>query len=254
MLFIQEDVCGLNPLPGYENVEKLALLLVAIAMEKNAKLSISPETREAIITPWGDLTDYDKVPTQFRTAYTSQWGNTLYCRTKGDAQQAALTQKVQFNKRHTPAHQIDAKHNRLVYCIVKHLWLKAASAGTSSPSKHMVSELYQVMQQRINIDDAQLSKLAIPLPHINSKCVAAFIKRQTSLASFNSTKPTSAIKRREESVSDQILPAVDELPATRPETSRPEVQYMHVDSHAGEKTTQNQKRHNPDCPCTTLVG
>ena len=155
----------------------MSLLLVDIALQKG-KLSIDPKIRTAVTSAWDELKEHDKAPTKFKAAYNSKWGNTLYGRTKGDPAEAAVTQRVKFNKRHTPAHLIDAKQNRLVYCIIKHLWLKATSASASSPSKQIVTDLYQVMQQRVNNDDPVLSKLGMPLPHINSKCVASFIKRQ----------------------------------------------------------------------------
>eukprot|EP00920_Eleutheroschizon_duboscqi_P027203 GHVT01066553.1.p1 GENE.GHVT01066553.1~~GHVT01066553.1.p1 ORF type:complete len:342 (-),score=4.23 GHVT01066553.1:103-1128(-) len=246
-LIMQEDVCGANPLPGYGQVEQLSLLLVDIAMQKG-KLSIDPKTRAAVITAWDELKEHDKAPTKFKAAYNSKWGNTLYGRTKGDPTEAALIQRIKFNKRHTPAHLIDAKQNRLVYCIIKHMWLKAASAGTSSPSKRTVTDLYQVMQQRVNNDDPILSQLGMPLPHINSKCVAAFIKRQTSLASLNSIKPTSTIVRREESVSDIGLPDAPELPPTIPQSCRPQVEYIHTDSRAGQKKVKRRVSKPPSVP------
>lgn len=37
--------------------------------------------------------------------------------------------------------------------------------------KHQVTKMYQRVQQRITVDDAELSKLGIPILKINSKCV-----------------------------------------------------------------------------------
>lgn len=50
----------MNPLPGYQHVERLSLLLVKIAMEE--QLSISKADREAIKEAWSKLEDHDKSP------------------------------------------------------------------------------------------------------------------------------------------------------------------------------------------------
>ena len=81
----------------------------------------------------------------------------------GDPADAAMTQKVKFNIRFTPAHHVDSAKNRLVYLVVKHLWLmEYTGAKNISPSKTaLVTNKYQRLQQMLS-DDPDTSSLAFP--------------------------------------------------------------------------------------------
>ena len=160
----------------------------------------------------------------FLSAYTSYWGNTLYERTKGDPGEVASTQKLKFSMRYVPAQHISVHRNRLEYCLNKMLWPKIArgSAKIASPRKHDITNHYQRIQQRVMVEDLQLSQLGLPLPKINSKCVGDFVRRQEALASEASTKQlTNVICKR--NASDATLPDAEVLPTRMPETDRPHV-------------------------------
>ena len=114
-IYLQEDVCGPNPLDGYFHVEELA--------QEEEALVITSAVRNQILKAWNNLKEHDRSPTKFRSAYESRWGNTMFGRTKGEPGEAALMQKLKFAKRFSPAQAMDSVKNRLVYCVIKQLWL-----------------------------------------------------------------------------------------------------------------------------------
>ena len=132
----QNNVCSPSPLPGYWKQELLSKILVEFAIDES-KLSISSETRDRIIQAWNNLEERDRNSQNFRSAYQSHCGNTMYGRTKSDAAETTVTQRIKFNLCYTPAQLIDPKKNRLVYCIIKHLWLCLNKESTKafSPDK-----------------------------------------------------------------------------------------------------------------------
>ncbi len=94
-----------------------------------------------------------------------------------------------------------------------------------SPVKHQITKMYQRVQQRVTVDDAELRKLGIPILKINSKCVSEFIRRQEASSATNVTDQGLVVLRRHQSVSSTSQPPAIELPDERPHTSRPTVQY-----------------------------
>lgn len=231
-------MCSLNPLPGYKQLEKLSQLLAGIA-EDEGKLSLSSSQRDAVIEAWNSLEDHDRSPQNFRSVYKSHWGNTLYGRTKGDPTEAGVTQIVKFRNRYTPAQTIDVKRNRLVYSVVKHIWLRSDRA--SSPGKKSITTSYERMVQRVMVEDPVLSKLGMPLPKINRKCVRDFLRRQEALASTNATNQGVTIIRRVTSISSTPLPDAPPLPSTRPQTTWSESQFQETVCLAGTKVTKKRQ-------------
>ncbi|CAL8363065.1 unnamed protein product [Merluccius merluccius] len=117
-----EDVCGPNQLPGYEHVEELSKVLVNIALEEG-KLAISNSTKQKVITAWNKLDLHDRYIQQFDSLYSARWRNALFSRTNGDPAESSLIQKLKFSKRYSAAHLLDSRKNRLMYCLIKQLWL-----------------------------------------------------------------------------------------------------------------------------------
>ncbi|XP_056879706.1 uncharacterized protein LOC130520133 isoform X1 [Takifugu flavidus] len=231
-----EDVCGPNHLPGYEHVEELSRLLVDVALEEG-KLAISNSTRQRVIAAWNGLHLHDRSIHQFDSLYSARWGNALFGRTNGDPAESSLVQKLKFSKRHSAAHLLDSRKNRLMYCFVKQLWLHPhcrAKAG-GLPHKHLLTRLYQRVQQRVTVDDAELSKLGIPLLKINTKSIAHFIRRQEALSAANVTDHGLSVLRRHQSIAQCSQPPALELPLERPHTSRPQVTYEVTPSLAGTR-------------------
>lgn len=46
-----------------------------------------------------------------------------------------------------------------------------------SPLEHQITTMYQRVQQRVTVDDAEHSKVGILILKFNSKCVSKFIRR-----------------------------------------------------------------------------
>ena len=231
-----EDVCGPNHLPGYQHIEELSKVLVEIALEEG-KLALSASTRQRVTTAWNKLDLHDRNIQQFDSLYSARWGNTLFGRTAGDPSQSSLVQKLKFSKRYSAAHLLDSRKNRLMYCLIKQLWLHpdCAAKARGSPLKTEITKLYQRVQQRVTVDDPELSKLGIPILKINLKCVAEFIRRQEALSARNVTDQGLSILRRHQSLSSTTQLPAAELPDQRPHTNRPQVQYEVIPSLAGTR-------------------
>ncbi|XP_053271555.1 uncharacterized protein LOC128429789 isoform X3 [Pleuronectes platessa] len=244
-----EDVCGPNHLPGYQHVEELSSILVEIALEEG-KLALSDSTRERVVSAWNKLDLHDRSIQQFDSLYSARWGNALFGRTNGDPAEASLVQKLKFNKRFSPAHLLDSRKNRLMYCIVKQLWLHpdCRKKARGSPLKHQITTLYQRVQQRVTVDDAELSKLGIPILKMNNKSVAEFIRRQEAFSATNVTDRGLSILQRPQSITSTSLPPAAELPDERPHTSRPQVQYEVTLSLAGTRKRKVAHDHLTSAP------
>ncbi|KAK6302325.1 hypothetical protein J4Q44_G00266800 [Coregonus suidteri] len=165
-------------------------VLVEIGLAEE-KLSLTTEQRNQVLKAWNAVEEHDKQPQKFNQLYRTHWGNTLYCRTKrDDLVDAALIQRVKMAKRYAPAQQdISAQHNRLMYTLVKLLWLRSPQGSRNSPEKRTLLKAYErVQQHRILVEDPVLCKAGIPLPKINSKTVQDFIRRQERLLNLHATK------------------------------------------------------------------
>ncbi|XP_066289153.1 uncharacterized protein [Branchiostoma lanceolatum] len=241
---VMEDVCGSNHVDGFSSVENLAKVLVAIASE-GGNLSLSEEDRSKVVEAWNKLELHDRNVHQFHSMYRARWGNPLFGRTKGHPVQAALVQRLKLGKKSAPAHLIDYKNSRLMYCVVKQLWLSPPPYGTSTgtPQKNQIVQLYTRLQHRVVVDDPVLSKLGIPLLKINIKSVREFIKRQEALARHNVTNQGLAMMRRQQSVSTQEAPPAPELPTVLPLTDRPQTEYKLIPSLAGTRVLKSRIEH-----------
>ncbi|CAM4515114.1 unnamed protein product [Leuciscus chuanchicus] len=189
-----EDTCSPSPLPGLQKLEKFCALLVDFGLTVN-RLSLTTKEKNELIETWQAVEEHDKLPHTFHQLYRTHWGNTLYCRTKRDhLVDAAVIQKVKMAKRYAPAQQdISAQHNRLMYTLVKLLWLGLpTSSKTQSPDKTVIQKAYERIQHCILVEDPVLSKVGIPLPKINIKTVRDFIRRQEKLINLQSTRMPSA--------------------------------------------------------------
>ena len=250
-----EDVCGPNHLPGYQHVEKLSSVLVDIGME-DGKLALTNDQRQGVVDAWNKLDLHDRNIDQFDSLYSSRWGNSLFGHTKGEPSTASLVQKLKFGKRHAPAHLVDSRKNRLMYCIIKQLWLHPSSSSGAgvSPRKRQITTIYQRMAQRVTVDDPVLSKLGIPLLKINTKCVAEFIRRQEALSGKNVTDQGLSILRRCESIASSDQSPALELPEVRPASSnRPQTEYPDVPNLAGTRGLKVRRDHFAAVPSSPQI-
>ncbi|XP_072559972.1 uncharacterized protein [Paramormyrops kingsleyae] len=130
-----EDICSSNPLPGYRQLEIFCSLLVDIGLNEE-RLTLTSEQRSSLIDAWNAVEEYDKQPQRFNQLYKTHWGNTMYCRTKREDLEAGMIQRLKMAKRYAPAQQdISAQNNRLMYTLVKLLWLRLPGSSQSSPEK-----------------------------------------------------------------------------------------------------------------------
>ncbi|CAM4515148.1 unnamed protein product [Leuciscus chuanchicus] len=161
-----EDVCGPNHLP------------------------LGTNTRESLCNT------NDHNIQQFDSLYSAHWGNALFSRTNGDPAESSIVQKLKFSKRYSAAHLMNSRKNHLMYCLIKQLWLHSNYGAKTRglPQKQEVTRLYQ---QRVTVDDPELSKLGIPILKINTKSVAEFIRRQEALLAYNVTDQGLSILRRQ---------------------------------------------------------
>ncbi|XP_055012230.1 calcium-binding protein 4-like [Boleophthalmus pectinirostris] len=149
----------------------------------------------------------------------------------------ALVQKLKFSKRYSAAHLLDSRKNRLMYCVIKQLWLHpdCGCKARGSPLKHSITKIYQQMQQRVTVDDLVLSKLGISILKINSKSISEFMRRQAALSATNVTDPGLGILRRHQSISSTSQAPAPGLPDELPHTSRPQVHCDIAPSLAGKR-------------------
>lgn len=237
-----EEVCGPHRLPGYEHVEELSRVLVDIALEEG-RLSLSDTTRQRVIAAWNKLELHDRSIHQFDSLYASRWGNALFGRTCGDPAEAALVQRLKFTKRHSGAHLVDSRKNRLMYCVIKQLWLHpeyARAKSQLSPLTARITAAYQRMQQRVTVDDPVLSKLGIPILKINTRSISDFLRRQEALSALHVTDPGLGVLRPHQSITTTRQAPAPELPEQVPHTDRPQVEYSITPSLAGTRALKTR--------------
>ena len=231
-------MCSLNPVHGFAEVEHLAKLLAAIS-EDDQTLLLTKEQQDQILKAWNKLDDHDQHPHKFHQAYKAHWGNTLYGRTKReDELEAGIIQRRKMMNRYSPAQPIDVQYNRLVYCVIKQIWL--CHEKKISPEKLTITRAYERLQHKILVEDPVLSKLGIPLPKINSKCVRDFIRRQERLINYNATKQSTKIVRRLDQVVTCTLPEPSVQPRVLPPATWEEITYEHIESRAGTKVLKQR--------------
>ncbi|KAK7131740.1 hypothetical protein R3I93_018338 [Phoxinus phoxinus] len=236
-----EDVCSDNPLPGFQKLEAFCAVLVEVGLT-DQKLLLNTTQRNRVLEAWNAVEEHDKQPQKYHQLYRTHWGNTLYCRTKRDnLADAALIQKVKMAKRYAPAQQdISPQHNRLMYVLVKLLWLRSPQASRSSPEKASILKAYDRIQHRVLVDDPILCKAGIPLPKINTKTVRDFIRQQERLVNLHATRQPVVISKTT-SVSSEELPPAPRQPAVLPPPDYPVIEYIPTPSTAGTKLLKDRR-------------
>ncbi len=200
-------------------MEEFSKVLVDVAQQP-AALSLSAADRDRILSAWNRLEECAHQPQKFHLAYVSHWGNTLYGRTKrADLFEAGGIQRRKKMNRYTPLTPVSAQHNRLMYCVIKQIWLCCGKKG--SPKKDAIVRVYEWLQRQILVDDPILGTIGIPLPKVNSKCVRDFIRKQERLINFQSTRQPTGITKCLQSISSADLPAATPLPDTLPPADGP---------------------------------
>ena len=143
-------------------------------------------------------------------------------------------------KRYAPAQQdVSAQHNRLMYTLVKLLWLRSPQGSRSSPEKSTILKAYERVQHRILVEDPIMCKAGIPLPKINIKTVRDFIRRQERLLNLRATKQSSMLTKTT-SISSAALPPAPHQPAVLPPPCYPLMEYVPTPSTAGTKVLKER--------------
>lgn len=142
---------------------------------KTNKLSLTTMERNNIIALWNAIAEHDKQSQCFNQLYQRHRGNSLYCRTKRDSlEDATVVQRLQMAKRYAPAQQdISAGNNRLMYTLIKLLWLCNPSQSSTSPEKTFILKAYERIQHIVLVENSVLSKAGLSLPKINIKTSVA---------------------------------------------------------------------------------
>ncbi|XP_057706888.1 uncharacterized protein LOC130924371 isoform X4 [Corythoichthys intestinalis] len=100
-------------LPGIEEVEALALLLLELADEDDRYL-VSVDLRRKISLAAGSLYEHDKTTSSFVKKYESRWGYTLFGRCLGlDTPESSAAQKTKFGWMSKVSTSIKGRYRRI---------------------------------------------------------------------------------------------------------------------------------------------
>lgn len=228
-------------LPGYEEVEKLALLLLQLADEGDSHI-IPAELRKKIVAAAGQLHDHDKSARNFVKKYESKWGYTIFGRCLGaDSAEASAAQKTKFGwMRYAQAAEIK-EDSRLLYLVIKMLKNRPAASALSSPNKvaNIVKGQYKRIVDRVR-DDPILAEHQLPMPNINAKSITTFLNKQEKRANYLATTiPKVTTHRRV--VSSAPIPEADPLPSSLPPPSHTEVQYQSTAPEFGKRRGEKRR-------------
>ncbi|CAK6977301.1 uncharacterized protein LOC113098900 isoform X2 [Scomber scombrus] len=190
-------------LPGIEEVEALAVLLLELADDSDLLL-VPADLRQK-----NALHDHDKTAAHFVKRYESR--------------------------------QAVTEDSRLLYLLLKMLKHRTPANQLTSPSKVTASlkGQYKRIADRVR-DDPILGGLAIPLPNINAKSISTFTVREEKKANYGATvlpKVTPHLKV----LSDAPFPEAPALPTSLPPPDRPQVQYQHIHHEAGKRRGEKRR-------------
>ena len=109
-------------LPGIEEVEALASLLLQLADDSDHRHLTPTKLRQKIATAAAALRDHDRSGVNFVKRYESRWGHTLFGRCLGaDTPETSAAQKTKFSwMRYAQAAQV-TEESRLLYLLIKML-------------------------------------------------------------------------------------------------------------------------------------
>lgn len=191
-----QDVLGHRKLhlPGFQEVEALAVLLVKQA--EGDRHLIPVELRSEIGMASIRLHDHDRSARNFVKKYESKC--TLFGRCLGpDYSQSSAAQKTKFGWQKFAQAAPMTEESRLLYLVIQ-LLKNHPTVAVQSPSKTAtnIRWKYKRICDRL-YDDAILSKLNLPLPNINNKSITNFIHKQEVWANLLATaQPNLTVHRK----------------------------------------------------------
>lgn len=152
-------------LPGFVEVERLALLLLQLSDDGDRHIAPVP-LRQEIVTAVGLLHEHDRSARRFVKTYESKWGYTLFGRCLGpESTQSSAAQKTKCAQmRYAQAVQI-TEESRLLYILIRMLKNRPSISHYSSPAKiaTMVIGQYKRIVDRVR-DNLVLSNLQYLCP------------------------------------------------------------------------------------------
>ena len=229
-------------LPGFAEVEALAILLVQLADNTDSHMIPLP-LRSKLASAASALHEHDRSARNFVKKYESKWGYTLFGRCLG--QDSALNSAVQKNKfawmRYNPQASEITDESRLLYVVIKMLKNRPNVAKLSSPTKSaaLIKGQYKRIGDRIR-DDPTLSALDFPLPNINAKSITSFMIKEEKRANYLATAVPKALSHRNV-ISDAPMPDAPTLPTSLPVPSRAQVQYAQVEYDVGKRRGEKRR-------------
>ncbi|RXN13747.1 hypothetical protein ROHU_009480 [Labeo rohita] len=228
-------------LPGLEEVEALALLILELADNSDRHL-VPADLRLKIGNAVGALHEHDRSAANFVKRYESRWGYTLFGRCLGaDTPETRAAQKTKFSWMKYPQSAQVTEDSRLLYLIIKMLKNRPPASRLTSPTKitSAIKGQYKRIVDRVR-DDPILKGLSIPLPNLNAKSISTFMAREEKKANYRATVMPK-VKPHQRVLSEEPMPAAPTLPESLPAPDRPQVQYQSLRHTAGKRHGQKRK-------------
>lgn len=230
-------------LPGIEEVEALASLLLELADETDPHHLVPAVLRQQITTAAAALHDHDRSGVNFVKKYESRWGYTLFGRCLGaETPETSAAQKTKFGWMRYPQAAQVTEQSRLLYLLIKMLQHHPSCRKfLSSPSKlaSSIKGQYKRIADRVR-DDPVLGSLTIPLPNINVKSISSFFRREEKMANFRATV-VPKVKTHRTVLSGHTMADAPALPTSLPPPERPQVQYQEPHHVAGRRRGEKRR-------------
>ncbi|XP_014666629.1 PREDICTED: uncharacterized protein LOC106808424 [Priapulus caudatus] len=214
-------------LPGFEQVEALALLLVKLTEGEQHLIPLG--LREQISHAAGELAEHDRSARNFVKKYESKWGYTLFERCLDpESPQASAAQKTKFGwMKFAQATQI-TEESRLLYLVIQVL-KNQPTVSSRFPTKTAtnIRTRYKRIWDRLYDDPVLSTTLNLPLPNINSKSITNFISKQEKCSNLLATTQPKDLPHRKV-LSVDTIPDPVELPDMLPKPDYKQVKYSIV--------------------------
>lgn len=228
-------------LPGLQEVEALALLLLELADNSDRHL-VPADLRLEIVTAVGALQEHDRSAANFVKRYESRWGYTLFGRCLGaDTPETRAAQKTKLAWMRYPQAARVTEDSRLLYLVIKMLKNRRATTLLSSPGKVItaIKGQYKRIVDRIR-DNPVLNSLSIPLPNLNAKSISTFITREEKKANYRATVMPK-VEPHQRVLSNEPMPEAPTLPTSLTPPNRAQEQYHSLHHVAGKRHGQKRR-------------
>ena len=239
-------------LPGFEEVEALAVHLLPLADSDSEGYLVPADLRENIIHAQKLLMPHDRTARSFAKKYESTWGYTLFAKCLGpESPERSAAQKTKFAAMTRPQAVTITEESRLLYILIKMLRHRPPASIQSSPTKQVshIRAAYKRITDRVR-DDRFLGTLDIPLPNINPLSISSFLRKEDAQSNLRATKQPQVTQHRRV-LSDVVLKESPSLPDSLPQPDRPQVQYESEPYKAGKRRGQKRRVPDTDPPQTT---